>query len=110
MLRGQIWSQSAYHVKVVQSCLILCDPMDYAVHGILWARILEWVAFPFPKGFSQSRDQIQASRIAGRFFTSLAAKEAHILTDTVNTEWDVILVLKSQSQCFDERFRCYMNT
>ena len=70
MLRGQIWSQSPYHVKVVQSCLILCDPMDYAVHGILWARILEWVAFPFPKGFSQSRDQIQASRIAGRFFTS----------------------------------------
>ena len=29
-----------------QSCLTLCDPMDYTVHGILQARILEWVAFP----------------------------------------------------------------
>ena len=35
-------------VKVAQSCLTLCDPMDYTVHGILQARILEWVAFPFP--------------------------------------------------------------
>ena len=35
-------------VKVTQSCLTLCDPMDYTVHGILQARILEWVAFPFP--------------------------------------------------------------
>ena len=35
-------------VKIIQSCLTLCDPMDYAVHGILQARILEWVAFPSP--------------------------------------------------------------
>ena len=35
-------------VKVAQSSPILCDPMDYTVHGILQARILEWVAFPFP--------------------------------------------------------------
>ena len=35
-------------VKVAQSCLTLCDPMNYTVHGILQARILEWVAFPFP--------------------------------------------------------------
>ena len=34
-------------VKVAQSCLTLCNPMDYTVHGILQARILEWVAFPF---------------------------------------------------------------
>ena len=34
-------------VKVTQSCLTLCDPMDFTVHGILQARILEWVAFPF---------------------------------------------------------------
>ena len=33
-------------VKVTQSCSTLCDPMDYTVHGILQARILEWVAFP----------------------------------------------------------------
>ena len=36
-------------VKVTQSCLTLCDPMDYTVHGILQARILEWVAFPFSR-------------------------------------------------------------
>ena len=29
-------------VKVAQSCLTLCDPMDYTIHGILQARILEW--------------------------------------------------------------------
>ena len=34
-------------VKVAQSCLILCDPMDYIVHGILQARILGWL-FPSP--------------------------------------------------------------
>ena len=34
-------------VKITQSCLTLCNPMDYTVHGILQARILKWVAFPF---------------------------------------------------------------
>ena len=57
-------------VKVSQSCPTLCDPMDYTVHGILQARILEWVAFPFSRGSSQPRDRIQASRIAGGCFTS----------------------------------------
>ena len=46
----------------------LCNPMDYTVHGILQARILEWVAFPFSKGSSQPRGQTQVSRIAGGFF------------------------------------------
>ena len=41
-------------VKVVQLCSTLCDPMDYTVHGILQARILEWVAFPFSQGFLNS--------------------------------------------------------
>ena len=44
---------SESEVKVPQLCLTLCDPMDYTVHGILQARILEWVAFPFPRGSSQ---------------------------------------------------------
>ena len=57
-------------VKVTQSCPTLCDPMDYTVLGILQARILEWVAFPFSRGFSQPRDRTQVSRIAGGFFTS----------------------------------------
>ena len=57
-------------VKVAQSCLTLCDPMAYTVHGIIQARILEWVGFPFSRGSSQPRDQTQVSRIAGGFFTS----------------------------------------
>ena len=40
-------------VKVAQSCLTLCDPVDYTVHGILQDRILEWVAGPFSRGSSQ---------------------------------------------------------
>ena len=65
-------------VKVTQSCLTLWDPMDYRVHGILQARILEWVSFPFSRGSSQPRDQTQVSHIAGRFFTIWATREAHI--------------------------------
>jgi len=44
--------------------------MDYTVHGILQARILEWVAFPFSRGSSQPRDRTHVSHIAGGFFTN----------------------------------------
>ena len=57
-------------VKVAQSRPTVCDPMDYTVHGILQARILEWVAFPFPRGSSPPRDRTGVSCIAGRLFTS----------------------------------------
>ena len=63
-------------VKVAQSCPTLCDRIDYAVHGILQARILEWVAFPFSRGSSQLRDGTQVYHIAGGFFTSWATREA----------------------------------
>ena len=43
-------------VKVTQPCPTLCNPMDYTVHEILQARILEWVALPFSRKSSQSRD------------------------------------------------------
>ena len=62
-------------VKVAQSCLTLCSSMDYIVHGVLQARILEWVAFPFSRESSQLRDQTQVSHIAGRFITSWAIRE-----------------------------------
>ena len=57
-------------VKVTQSHPTLCNPIDYTVHGIFQARILEWVAFPFSRGSSQPRDPTQVSHIAGGFFTS----------------------------------------
>ena len=63
-------------VKVTQSCPTLCDPMDYTVHGILQASILEWVAFPFSRGSSQPRDRTQASYFAGGFSTSWATRKA----------------------------------
>ena len=49
----KIWIKENYkvRVKVTQSRLSLCDPMAYTVHGILQARILEYVAFPFSRGF-----------------------------------------------------------
>ena len=65
-----------WKVKVAQLCLTLCNPMDYTFHGILQARILEWVAFPFSRGSSQPRDWSQVSHTAGDFFTSWAAREA----------------------------------
>ena len=57
-------------VKVTRSCPTLCNPMDYTVHGILQARILVWVAFPFYRGYSQPRDQTQVSHIVGGFFNN----------------------------------------
>jgi len=63
-------------VKVVQSCPILCEPMDYSVHGIPQARILKWVAFPRSRESSWPRDRIRVSYFAGGFFlpTELSGK------------------------------------
>ena len=63
-------NQTGSEVIVTKSCSTLCNPMDYRVHGILQARILKWVAFPFSGASSKPRDQNQISRIAGRFLTS----------------------------------------
>ena len=56
-----------------------CDPKDCSlpgssVHGILQGTILEWIAIPFSRGSSQSRDRTWVSCIAGRFFTIWATK------------------------------------
>ena len=69
--------------EVAQSCPTLCNPMDCklpgsSVHGILQARILEWVAISFSKGPFQPRDQTQVARIAGRRFTVWAMREARL--------------------------------
>ena len=62
-------------VKVAQLCLTLYNPINCSlpgssVHGILQARLLEWVAMPASRGSSQPGDQTQVSCIAGGFFTS----------------------------------------
>ena len=71
-------------VSAAQSCLIFCDPKDCSllassVHGILQARILEWVTTPFSRGSSWHRDWSWVSHIAGRFFTIWANREASFI-------------------------------
>ena len=68
-------------VKVTQSFPTLCDSINCSppasfVHGILQARILEWVAMPSSRGSSQPRDQTWVSCIVGRFFTDWSTREA----------------------------------
>ena len=73
------WSESV-------SCSAMFNslrPMDFtppgsSVHGILQARTLEWVAIPFFRGSSQSRDWTQVSHIAGRFFLVWAVTGASL--------------------------------
>ena len=67
-----IWFPVHVH-GTTQLCPTLCNPVDCSppgssVHGILQARILEWVAISFSRGSSQPRDWIQVSCIAGRRF------------------------------------------
>ena len=75
-------------VKVAQLCWTLGDPMDYAVLGILQARILEWVAYSFHRGSSWPRNWTRVSWIAGRFFTNWAIREVplpHRLLEVVSS-------------------------
>ena len=65
-------------VKVTQSCPTLFNPMDYTVHGILQARTLESVAFPFSKGSSQPRDWTQDSCVTADSLPAGQTREAPI--------------------------------
>ena len=72
------WTRLGVSAKSLQLYPTLCNPMDYSlpgssVHGILQARILEWVAMPSSRGTSQPRDQTCVSWescTAGEFFTT----------------------------------------
>ena len=88
------WSE----MKVTQSFLTLYESMDYTVHRILQARILEWIAYPFSSRSSQPRNRTGVFCIAGGFFTSFtswATTEALIvkreatrsLKESDTTEW-----------------------
>ena len=56
LLRRKTMTNPKVNVKVTQWCPTLYDSVDYTVHGILQARILEWVVFPLSRGSSQPRD------------------------------------------------------
>ena len=73
-------------VLVAQSCLTLCSTMDCSlpgssVHGLLQAKILEWLAIPFSRASFWPRDQTRVSCIAGRFFCHLSHQGSPKSTD-----------------------------
>ena len=92
------WAIHKWKWKVTQLCLTLCDPMDYTVHGILQARLLEWVAFPFSRGSSWPRNRTGVSCIAGRFSTSWATgKPKNIGVGRLSLLQGIILIQDSDS-------------
>ena len=92
-------------VLVAQSCPTLWDPMNYSppgssVHGILQARILEWVAISFSRRFSWPRNQTEVSSIAGRRFTVWATKEAPKTKRITHQQYNLAAaVAKSLQSC-----------
>ena len=80
--------------EVAQSCPTLCNPMDCSLpgsslHGILQARVLEWVAISFSRGSSWPRDQTQVSRIPGKRFNLWATREAHQYIILSNLKYNI---------------------
>ena len=78
-------------VLLAQSCPTLCDPMNCSppgssVHGILQARIMEWVAIAFSRGSSWPRGQTRVSHIAGKFVTIWATRETWLTRGTNSEE------------------------
>ena len=84
-------------VKVALSCLTLCDSMDYTVHGILQARILEWVAIPFSGGISL----IQGYNSGLLHYRQILYQLSHKLNIYYEADrrWE-----REQGHCFDEIF------
>ena len=67
-------------VLVTQSCLTLCDPVDFRpidslIHGILQAKFLKWIVITFSRVSSQPRDWSRVPHIVGRFFTVWDTRE-----------------------------------
>ena len=83
--------------------LMNCSPPGSSVHGILQARILEWVAIPFFKGSFQPRNQTPVSCIAGRFFIIWAAKEAIGLVSGIPQSDSVIHICSATFYLYMDR-------
>ena len=90
--------------EVAQSCPTLCDPVDCSlpdssVHGILQARILEWVAISFSRGSSWPRDQTWVFHVAGRGFTLWATRDSHTIKNSCLTNVFTIWGQNFNSSC-----------
>ena len=91
------------YARLLQSSPPLCDPMDCSppgscVHGILQARILEWVAIPFSKESSWPRDRTWVSCIGDGFFTNLS-HQGHPLYINIYTQLNHFAYLKLTQHC-----------
>ena len=77
-----LWTEVKWSRSVVSGSLrpVDCSTPSSSVHGILQARILEWVAISFSRGSSQPRDRTQFSHIAGRCFNLCTTREALCIT------------------------------
>ena len=85
----------------------LCDPVDHSppgstVHGIFWARILQWAVVSSSRESSRPRDQTRTSCIAGRFFITWAIKEVPSLWIIIDKSIHNIKLHKSA--CFPVHF------
>ena len=94
------------HVWLFETLWPVACQAPSSAHGILQARILEWVAMPFPRGSSQARDQTSA--LAGGFFPTSATGEApykeyiciYIYTINLTYCWSLITWLRSWLSSF----------
>ena len=89
-LEGFYYVHAFMCAKSLHLCVTLCNSLDCSppgssVHGILQARILEWVPTPSSRGSSQPRDWTQVSRIAGGFFTT-------------STTWEILWPIRNVSK------------
>ena len=106
------WWECKLSAKSLQSCPTLCDPMDYStpgssVHGILQARILEWVAMPSSRGSSPPRHWTRVSYvfcIAGGFFTMSTTWEAQC--KVTQPLWTIVLRFKD-AVCWTHSFNIF---
>ena len=94
--------------EVTQSCPTLCDPMNCSlpgssIHGILQARVLEWVAISFSRGSSRPRDRTWVSCIVGRCFTIWATREVSAVA-TFNQLFSS--VVSQDSNIYNHRGTC----
>ena len=101
-------------VLVTQSCPTLCDPINCippgsSVHGILQARILEWIVIPFSRGSSQLRDTTQVSCIASRFFTIWATGKNTGLHKVHSLGLSIYRIILSMNRdCFQSFFSIWI--
>ena len=102
------------HAKSLQPCSTLCDPMNCSlpgsfVHGILQARILEWVAIPLSRGSSWPRNRTQISYTTGRFFTIWTTRKVPMVHQKKKKTWGRGGLLK-RNPCYSSHVRLQPTT